>query len=386
LFLLIPVEDKMLYKLINSIVIFLVFLILACSEKEGPIDMNDITFSVIPYTIPARINISYDKEYSISFKVTHPQGFDAITKATAKFRDSDSQVFFELLLFDDGSTINPSGKDVVAKDGIFSNTFDSDSTIFFEGTITIHAEVLSTSSEIISSQPSEAQVSFNEAPKLVSVSNPDTLFSGSEPVIISAIVLDLDGIEDIGTVTFTGRQQQINIFEEALEFQFQLAPDSGQFSAFFDSTFAAGKKGLYDLDFQAKDLSGETSNTISKSIYLENFPPKLSNVVLPDSVQRPQSGQDTIAVNVSAKDPQGINDIEIVAFDIFRTGGDTTTIEMFDDGDFINHRDEIANDGIYSRGLTVSLQSVAAKFYFVFQAKDKANNFSVATIDSMILQ
>jgi hypothetical protein len=385
----------MLFKLICNIAIILVFLISACSEKKGPVDMNAVTFTVFPHSTPARINISHAKLYSISYKVTHPEGLDAVTEVVAKFSDSNSQVFFELMLFDDGSTINPSGKDVVAKDGIFSNTFISDSTIFAEGPIKIQAEVSSTSSEIINSQPIETLVGFNEAPNLISVSSPDTLFSGSESVFISAVVQDLDGIEDIENVVFIGRQQQINIFEEALVFQSQLAPDSGLYGAFYDSSFAAGKKGLYDLDFQAKDLSEELSNVLTTQIYLENNAPGLTNLQIPDSMSVPGSGVNTKLISIKVKDSQGLTDIDSVYFDSILPNGNLSLgnpFIMYDnglpynpDGSANEAGDLVANDGVYSLTIGLPASTPTGNYVFKFFARDKVNNFTIGPVDSIVV-
>jgi len=364
----------------------LILFFISCEEKTGIMEQPEV-FSIQPASVPTRINVSQTKVYSISFKVTHPSGVDAISNVSVTFYGSNqSDVLLTTDLYDDGGVNHPGDKDVIARDGIFTNTFQSDSLIFPLGDVYIKATALDNSQQQIQTDFISSLSLLNKTPIVVSISVPDTLPSGSDAVLFSAAIQDSNGIEDVPYITMRLKQQNLTIFSTALNLLSSNDVDSGLYGAYFDSSFATERVGNYELEFQAVDLSGDSSNTDLRSIYLENSSPTLSNVQLPDSVQRPAAGTDTIVVRVGAKDSQGLNDIDLVAFDIYRTGGDTTTIEMFDDGDFNNHRDEIANDGIYSRGLTVTPQNIAAKFYFIFQAKDKVNNFSTAIMDSLIIQ
>jgi len=364
----------------------LILFFISCEEKTGIMEQPEV-FSIQPASVPTRINVSQTKVYSISFKVTHPSGVDAISNVSVTFYGSNqSDVLLTTDLYDDGGVNHPDDKDVIARDGIFTNTFQSDSLIFPLGDVYIKATALDNSQQQIQTDFISSLSLLNKTPIVVSISVPDTLPSGSDAVLFSAAIQDSNGIEDVPYITMRLKQQNLTIFSTALNLLSSNDVDSGLYGAYFDSSFATERVGNYELEFQAVDLSGDSSNTDLRSIYLENSSPTLSNVQLPDSVQRPAAGTDTIVVRVGAKDSQGLNDIDLVAFDIYRTGGDTTTIEMFDDGDFNNHRDEIANDGIYSRGLTVTPQNIAAKFYFIFQAKDKVNNFSTAIMDSLIIQ
>ncbi|NIW79347.1 MAG: hypothetical protein GWN16_07745, partial [Calditrichae bacterium] len=83
------------------------------------------------------------KTYSVSFKVTHPAGVDAVDSVSVTFVGSDQST--ELLtigLYDDGSIDHPGDDDVIAKDGIFTNTFLSDSTAFPVGDVFIKATAI----------------------------------------------------------------------------------------------------------------------------------------------------------------------------------------------------------------------------------------------------
>ena len=370
------------------LIISIVFLlaIISCAEKTGVMEQEE-TFTVKAASVPARINVSQTKTYNIAFKVTHPEGIQAIISVSAAFFGSNQiDELLSINLYDDGGVNRPNDGDVIAKDGIFTNTFQSDSTVFPPGPIFIKATVIDNQQQQLQTDFISSLSLLNAPPVLVSVSTPDTLPSGSSTVLFSVTVQDSNQIEDISEVRFKLKKQNLTIFTNPLSLINSIASDTAQYGAFIDSSFAAERIGDYQLEFQAIDFSGDSSNSLVEPIYLENLPPIISNIELPDIVQRPTSGADTIVVSAGAKDPQSLNDIETVFFDIYRIGGDTTSIELFDDGDFINHRDLNANDGIYSRGLIVTPQSVAAKFYLIFQAKDKVDNYSGAVVDSMIIQ
>ena len=74
---------------------------------------------------------------------------------------------------------------------------------------------------------------------MLSVEAPDTLFSGSQPVLFAAIVEDGDrGIEQVASVVLRVVRQDSVVGTSSLELQNTTAVDMGQFGAFFDSTFA----------------------------------------------------------------------------------------------------------------------------------------------------
>jgi hypothetical protein len=375
-----------MYKIVFGVIVSLVFLaFISCEEKVGVME-QPVVFSIQPSSVPKRISVSNLRTYTLAFRVTHPEGADGIS-VSAHFLGSDqSTELLNLNLYDDGGFNNPRDGDVIAKDGIFTNTFQSDSTVFPLGPIFIVATAVDKHQEQLTTDFISSLSLLNASPVIVSASVPDTLFSGSQPTLFSVTVQDSNQIDDIENVTLDLKKQGLSVFTTSLELVNSIAEDTAQFGAFFDSSFAVERIGDFELEFQAKDLSGDFSNILSNSIYLENKEPIISNIELPDTVQRPTVGEDTIVVSALTKDSQSLIDIETVYFDIYRIGGDTTSIELFDDGDFTNHRDLIPNDGIYTRGLRVTPQNVAAKFYLIFQAKDKVDNFSAVAIDSMIIQ
>jgi len=355
----------------------------SCKEEVLPPEIASPEFAIEEFAVPLRLNVAKPRDYAIAFRVTHPEGASAIAEVTVTFLGSNQATqLLQLPLYDDGGFIHDD-RDVIAGDGIFSNHFISDSLVFPLGAVYMQVQALDNTQNSIQSDLIGALALLNAAPKVISATVPDTLYSGSQPLLFSVAVQDSNDVEDITGVVMRLKRGGNEIASYSLEFQSNTAADSGIFGAFFDSTFAAERDSLYTLEFQAVDLSDDVSDELTEEIFLENVPPRIFDVELPDIFQRPSSGEDTIVVRISANDAQGLVDIDSVKFVVQRLGGSPSTIQMFDDGDFADHRDVLAGDGIFSRGLTVSPQSTSGLFYFMFKAVDKVNNQSTTITDSL---
>ncbi len=369
-----------------SILIALLLTIFACEEEivspeAGP------AFSISAFEIPAVINISVPRFYTLMFRVTHPEGLSAISEVKAVFYQSNQVTkVLELTLFDDGQAQNENDGDVVANDGIYT------ATLFAGGLQPIPADVKFVRGEAVDASGMQIESEFITSqilssidPILQSVSTPDTLLSATAPVTFSATVQDSNEIDDVTFVLMQLKRNGVGVGEDTLRFSSSTATDRGEFTITIDSTYAAERQGEYTLEFQAHDRAGGISNTLTKSIFLENKSPQVSNSALPDTVQRPVAGEDIIEVRVSANDPQGLGDIQTVTMVILRQGGTPATVELFDDGDFAGHRDETAGDGVFSRGLTVDQSSTPGTFSFTFQAADRVGNLSSTIVDTLVI-
>jgi hypothetical protein len=367
-------------KILAAITFLMIFI--SCNEEVLPPEPEP-EFAIEGVKVPLRLNVGNPRDYDVSFRVTHPGGAGAIAEVTLTFYGSDQTTqLLQLPLYDDGGFLHDD-HDVVAGDGIFTNHFVSDSLVFPVGDVFMRVKAVDNAQENRQTDIVEAKALINAAPVLLSVNAPDTLYSGSQPLLFSVAVQDSNDIEDVTGVVMRLKRAGIEITSVILEFQSKTAADSGIYGAFFDSTFAAERDSLYTLEFQAVDLSDDVSDILTKEIFLENVPPRVFDVELPETFQRPSSGEDTIEVRISANDPQGLGDIDSVRVVVQRMGGSASTIQMFDDGDFENHRDVLAGDGIFSRGLTVSPQSTTGIFFFTFRAVDKVNNQSTTITDSL---
>jgi len=373
---------KKLFLILSSVLLLIV--LTSCEERKGIVDQPQV-FSIQPVSVPSRLNISRIKAYSISFKVTHPNGVDAIGNVSAIFFGSNQ--FDSLLtidLYDDGGVNNPGDTDVIARDGIFTNTFLSDSMVFPLGIIYIKASVLDNAQRELQTDFIPCISLFNKAPVLVSLSAPDTLPSGSPPVLFSVMVQDSNGIEDVPSVTLRLKQQNLTVFSTELNSLSITAVDSGLYGAYFDSTFAAERIGDYRLEFQAVDLSEDSSNALTQAIYLENTAPEVFGISMRNTIQRPTSGVDTLHVKISANDSQGLSDILSVGFIAILVGGDTSSfLPMLDDGDTPSNGDDLANDGRYSTIIQIQPQNQTGTYIFEFSSDDKVGNTSVVSTDTL---
>ncbi|NIW79348.1 MAG: hypothetical protein GWN16_07750, partial [Calditrichae bacterium] len=81
---------------------------------------------------------------------------------------------------------------------------------------------------------------------------------------------DSNGIDDLKELILTLRKggTLITTYPDTLELITSPAPDTVLFGAFFDSSFAAERIGDYELEFQAVDLSDDSSQILAKAIYL----------------------------------------------------------------------------------------------------------------------
>ena len=147
--------------------------------------------------------------------------------------------------------------------------------------------------------------------------------------------------------------------------------------------------GTYDIKYFVKNPDGSTRQVAWGSFKYNNgqnnLPPFIQNdVIEPDTAV--VNDTTVIFTSVEASDPNGQNDIEIVFFIVYKPDGTTNNarIEMFDDGDTIEHGDLVAGDGIYSRLIQINQTNDKGTYRFQFQAKDRGGKFS-NTIDHFVL-
>jgi hypothetical protein len=231
---------------------------------------------------------------------------------------------------------------------------------------------------------------------VLSAAVPDTLFSGSQPLLFSVAVQDSNDIEDVTSVIMRLKRDGSEISSAFLEFQSKTAPDSGVFGAFFDSTFAAERDSLYTLEFSAVDLSDDVSNVLTKPIYLENKSPQIYNLSMVDSLMLPPIGEVNLTlIEIKVGDPQSLMDIDSVYFNSILPNGQPSINNpflLYDNGLPFNPGgsgeeagDLVAGDGIYS--LTIALQAgtPTGTYTFFFFVRDKVGHLTAGPVDSLIV-
>ncbi len=206
-------------------------------------------------------------------------------------------------------------------------------------------------------------------------------------VLFSVTVQDSNGIDDLKELILTLRKggTLITTYPDTLELITSPAPDTVLFGAFFDSSFAAERIGDYELEFQAMDLSDDSSTILTKMIYLENKAPILFDPELPNTLQR-QIG--SLLVQISVKDPQGLNDMDSVYFQSRKPdstlAADGFRFILFDDGN-ANNGDPVAGDGEFSWIVPIPPDADLGTYTFMFRARDKVGNLADSLHKSFLL-
>ena len=74
----------------------------SCKEEVVPTQMAP-DFVIEEFAVPLRLNVAKPRDYTIAFRVTHPEGAAAITDVTVTFLGSDQATqLLQLPLYDDG--------------------------------------------------------------------------------------------------------------------------------------------------------------------------------------------------------------------------------------------------------------------------------------------
>ena len=232
----------------------------------------------------------------------------------------------------------------------------------------------------------------NVPPLLNNVNIFETTPQGSR-ITISVRVIDSNGPDDIGEVYFKlfDPQNQPIFFDVAngiTEFPLfddgtngDLVKNNGVYSSYF--TFDENAElGKWKFQVGARDVSGASSDlTEVETTITENFPPEIQDLEIPSEIER---GIEFI-FSINASDPNGLTDIYLVYFELFRPDGSIvyldeenqiTIFPMFDNGDLDGAGDEIENDGIYSLKNSFGETSQTGEWTFNFYAIDNSGSLS----------
>ncbi len=192
---------------------------------------------------------------------------------------------------------------------------------------------------------------------------------------ITATVFDKDGQDDIAETLY----EIINPFKS-------IVLSKGKFVKLDSTTFYAEpnfkikrkESGNYYVKVFSVDKSGFSGNEIyvNLNLYRGNRPPMLSDLNAPDTVYiQPQTV--LIKITVKAFDPDGIEDIKTVQFNVFKPDGSPSSgnpFKMYDDGNASGiSGDDKAGDGVYSLIIQLPPNTQRGTYRFEFQAIDKSN-------------
>jgi len=240
--------------------------------------------------------------------------------------------------------------------------------------------------------------------KVVKISAPDTLvYNPSDSSFITSI-----SIENTKTVkkvwfsisTIDGIKFLINNIVMSDNGDIQNSGDQKKGDGVYTGKTILGKNinsAEYEIDYFVEDRIRKAPENIvkvgSKEFYFQsaadNSPPVLSDLSMPDSVNRGES----FVFSIKVTDANGLNDIAGVYFELFRpdnsivnTGSGDTKFPMFDDGNTSQSGDVTAGDGIYSLKNSFGSTSQTGLWRFEFRAFDRAHALSNSVTKKLLVK
>ena len=132
----------------------------------------------------------------------------------------------------------------------------------------------------------------------------------------------------------------------------------GNYTASINYQLSCKLVGNYRVELNAINSSGLSGSTVNVGFLVtntNNHQPGISNLIAPDSIQRPSgTGSDSVKIfflQVTATDPDGICDVNRAFFNSFKPDGNPSSgnpFQMYDDGNILLHGDSTAFNGKFS--------------------------------------
>ena len=151
-------------------------------------------------------------------------------------------------------------------------------------------------------------------------------------------------------------------------------------------------KGNYRIEYFKYSKDGAVQKLASISFAFDpnqqNFPPVISNLAMPVSIER---GVEFI-IHITASDPNGLANLSGVVFTLKRPdgsismNGNTQYFLMYDNGDTAGSGDDVRGDGIFSLKNSFGPTASLGSWTFEFRAIDKAGAISNIITNSMVVQ
>ena len=362
----------------------LVIFIFCCEEEKEIVDFK-LPFEISHVNFPEVISSTSERMVLLTAMVTHPEGHEGIQKVEAIITDTTNQIQLTLQLYDDGSI---EAGDVIAFDNIYTRSVVGNKLGLPDNSYNMKLQASSTNYETLESNVYNLKIYPNQAPEVLNYDFPDSILVGLAATNALFTVNDNDGLDDILWVIIQGFETG-NSFPSFQDTVFNPLNNSPVFSYALDSTYAAGKKGDYEMKIFAEDKVGEISDIKTFQLFVENTPPQILSIWVPDTMIIPTTGFSIDTVRAHADDRQSITDIDSVYFisQMRNPNGTLGTpnppIELFDNGDLSNFGDKLADDGEYSRIIRLDPSNTAGTYIFTFKARDLVDQVSNSLIDSI---
>jgi len=369
--------------------LLLIFILLAgyaCQDQAvTPPEKTPFVLSDIRAADFWQINASASQ--LVEIRVQHPDGVDAIEAVTVDIIDNANNLNATVQLFDDGAATTESG-DLIAGDGVFRNLIKPSTVVSADGDYTLRFSATDTAGASAPALEKNIKMGSNKVPQIHSVFLPSLFRSGFNAETISVVVFDPDSTSEVDDIIF----KIIKSGELPVLYTGKSWKRSGADSLFvleLDSSFGAGRSGAYQFSFQAHDKFGGLSDTVLRSVNIENKAGSVLRISMPAEITKPVSGTKQIFITAQVDDPQSLADVDSVYFYIEKTDG--MPFVMVDNGKpfnidnrFDEAGDKTAGDGIYSRTLIVEARTaIVGTFVFSFYSRDRVGNLSVSISDSI---
>lgn len=348
--------------------------------------------------------MSYNK---VEAKILDPQGVENIDSVAIRIFTLDEEIMLIDRLYDDGAYYYPDDGDVIAGDGVFSNRFDAATDIGKTvGDYKVEIQAFDFDGNQSEISDTTIHLGYSYTVEFVNIQKPDTIKSGIVAEYLYVALRHPEGLKAIKDVSFnlyvnnsTALLKTMAMFNDGnFENTGDLIAADSIFSFKMDSSFAAGLKGLYDLEFTVTDEFGSITKSGKFDIFLENKVGRILELTVPDQMTLPATeGQYTRALlTAHITDPQGLSDVDSVYFFSLKPNGeyanDSNPFILIDNGkpfNIMNPYDETGDirtgDGIYSFSLLLynNPQTVIGTYVFTFYMRDKVGNLTAVKTDSL---
>lgn len=374
-------KELFMKKLLALALLFMV----ACADRELPTASQNEQLPVIEnFSLPEVINPG--KTYLVSVRVTANPQPDYVHYAA--YKEGSSEALLTGKLYDDGMAQHSADGDIVAHDGLFTQNIAWQSEdenahhVIFEFIAMLNYQPIGETLRV------NLVSSKNIPPQITGVTLPDSLPSGfAGTQTFSAAVYDSNGLKDVKAVLFKAKQENQTLFQGEL----LATANAGIFEKTIDKTFAIGKKGLYDLTFEAIDKSNRKSSPFTTTIFIGNNAPVLADIQAPAVFPRPVGDKVTayFLITIQVQDDQSLKDIKFVKMSWKKADGtysQNSPFQLYDNGLPIQDElagwdngyrgDVAANDGIFSITGAFDEKQPLGDYELIFWAEDMAGNTS----------
>lgn len=393
-------------KFFSSVILTIIngLLIGACSEsgQEVPVEKNPVIETT---RIDANWNLARLDSNVVEAKVSDPQGLEDIDMVTVTIRNSAGAVLLEDFLYDDGSYFYPRSGDVIAGDGVYRNRFVAATEVdTLPGSYQVAINAWDRDGNKAEPAYADILLGYSYPTEFVSVSVPDTLKNGFAEDFFYVTVTHEKGIAAIEQIVYKlFRSGQSALLASQALFNDGDYDNSGDwmagdsiFSYRLNSSFAAGRLGWYDLQFESLDQFGRIDQSPRFAIYIENGVGEIVETMVPERMQRPAAAgtynRELLTARVS--DPQGLSDVDSVYFFSRKPDGTFANnglpILLRDNGKPFNINnpseevgDALAGDGIFSFSLILYNDAQTGIYEFSFYMRDRVGNLTPVKLDSL---